>query len=96
MLYGFCKEFLDRQWSGHGVYQVLVGSPKPTPITGQQDLLLGASHPRRQKLLETIDRINSRYGEFAVMPMPLLKRSDMPDVISPAWKPSGHRETIAA
>lgn len=95
VLYGFCKEFLDTHWKGQGVYQVHVGSSNLMPITGQQDFF-AAANPRRQKLLETVDRINARYGEFAVMPMPLIDRSDMPNVISPAWKPSGHRETIGA
>jgi DNA polymerase-4 len=41
-----------------------------------------------------MDNVNRRYGEFAVAPMRLLERSRMPNVIAPAWKPFGHRETI--
>jgi len=41
-----------------------------------------------------VDRINDRFGEFALAPARLLNRSDMPNVISPAWKPDGHRQTI--
>jgi DNA polymerase-4 len=46
------------------------------------------------RLYQTIDAINFRYGEFALAPARLLFRSDMPNVIAPAWKPFGHRETI--
>jgi DNA polymerase-4 len=42
----------------------------------------------------TMDRINTRYGEFALTPARLLNRSNMPNVIAPAWKPFGHRQTI--
>jgi DNA polymerase-4 len=41
-----------------------------------------------------MDDINRDFGEFTLAPARLLKRSDMPNVIAPAWKPDGHRETI--
>ena len=34
------------------------------------------------------------YGEFALAPARLLNRSSMPNVIAPAWKPYGHRQTL--
>ena len=42
----------------------------------------------------TMDNINNRYGEFTLAPARLLNRSTMPNVIAPAWKPYGHRQTI--
>ena len=39
-------------------------------------------------------KINKRFGEFALAPATLLKRSDMPNVIAPSWKPDGHRRTV--
>ena len=41
-----------------------------------------------------MDKVNARYGEFALAPARLLQRSSMPNVIAPAWKPYGHRQTI--
>ena len=41
-----------------------------------------------------MDSINERYGEFTLAPARLLNRSSMPNVIAPAWKPYGHRQTI--
>ena len=41
-----------------------------------------------------MDDINKRYGEFSLTRANLLHRSEMPNVIAPAWKPYGHRQTI--
>lgn len=35
-----------------------------------------------------------RFGEFQIAPAPLLNRSPTPNVISQAWKPIGHRQTL--
>jgi len=57
-----------------------------------------ASNPEQlaheKQLNKAMDEINQRYGEFTLSPARLLNRSDMPNVIAPAWKPSGHRKTI--
>jgi DNA polymerase-4 len=50
--------------------------------------------PKRETLYSTLDEINDRYGEFTIAPAQMLHRSKMPNVISPAWKPYGHRQTI--
>ena len=47
-----------------------------------------------QQLNGVMDSINERYGEFTLAPARLLNRSSMPNVIAPAWKPTGHRQTI--
>jgi DNA polymerase IV len=41
-----------------------------------------------------MDDINTRFGEFTLSPATLLNRSTMPNVIAPAWKPTGHRRTV--
>ena len=41
-----------------------------------------------------MDDVNNRYWEFALTRATLMHRSDMPNVIAPAWKPYGHRQTI--
>ena len=47
---------------------------------------------RRQELTNALDRVNNRFGEFAVMPASLLEQADKGShVISPAWKPEGIR-----
>ena len=41
-----------------------------------------------------MDAVNRRYGELVLAPARLINRSSMPNVIAPAWKPFGHRQTI--
>ncbi len=80
-------------WHGEGVYQVQIIAMDPQPSNQQADLF-ETDKIRQGQLNQAIDDINYRYGEFALAPARLLRRSSMPNVIAPAWKPFGHRETI--
>ncbi|MEJ2465881.1 MAG: DNA polymerase IV [Candidatus Thiodiazotropha sp.] len=88
-----CQHFLDNHWAGQGCHQVQVTALDPRYADYQVDFL-EPTHQRRDRLNQAMDSVNRRYGEFAVAPMRLLERSRMPNVIAPAWKPFGHRETI--
>ncbi|MEJ2454200.1 MAG: hypothetical protein P8103_08605 [Candidatus Thiodiazotropha sp.] len=88
-----CHDFLDHHWAGQGCHQVQVTALDPRYADYQVDFL-EPDHQRRDRLNQAMDNVNRRYGEFAVAPMRLLARSRMPNVIAPAWKPFGHRETI--
>ena len=92
-IYALCKFFFQQKWQGDGVFQVHVAALDPSPANRQQDLFVVDNQPR-QDLHQTIDRINHRYGEFTLCNAPLINRSTMPNVIAPAWKPSGHRNTL--
>lgn len=94
VVFRLCERLLQRTWKGEGVNQVQINALDPRPERMQGDFF-ATENQKRGRILKVIDRINSRYGEFAVMPAPLINRSTMPNVISPAWKPDGHRETIA-
>ena len=94
LIYGLCKEALDICWQGEGLYQVHVGALDPRPENGQLELFDEVDLPDHSIANQVMDRINQRYGEFTVAPARLLNRSTMPNVISPSWKPFGHRETI--
>lgn len=80
-------------WQGEPVWQIQVTAQDPRGRGGQLDLLC-ETNEKREKLNRVKDEINARYGEFTIAPVPLLERSSMPNVIAPAWKPSGHRQTI--
>ncbi len=86
-------QLLYRYWEGQGIHQIQITALDPQPACQQQDLFAELNN-KRQDLFRAIDGINDRYGEFAVSPARLLNRSDMPNVIAPAWKPDGHRQTI--
>jgi len=96
LIYGLCKKFLEFDWDGAGVHQVQVTALNPHSVTGQlmlfnnndEELRLGKTHH------QVMDNINQRYGELSLAPARLLNRSSMPNVIAPAWKPFGLRQTI--
>ncbi len=84
---------LEQYWQGAGIHQVQITALDPRPQTGQTDLF-GVPETRVDQLNKVMDKINRRYGEFTVAPAILQARSEMPNVIAPAWKPYGHRQTI--
>ena len=96
-LYSLSQKMLRYYWQGEGVYQVQITALDPVPVKQQVDMFdIKTVRDREQdrRLFQAIDAINDRYGEMVVAPAVLLKRSKMPNVISPAWKPFGHRKTI--
>ncbi len=86
------KKLLDR-WNGEGVFQVQITAMDLRP-SGNQLSFFDVLDEQRQCLNRALDQINERFGEFAVAPATLLQRSDMPNVIAPSWKPTGHRKTV--
>ncbi|MCW9025549.1 MAG: DNA polymerase IV [Gammaproteobacteria bacterium] len=96
-LYGLCQRVVRYHWQGQGVYQVQVTALDPHPIKQQIDMFdvkTPVNREQGKKLFQAIDAVNDRYGEMVLTPAVLLRRSKMPNVISPAWKPFGHRKTI--
>ena len=92
-IYHLCLFFLRTNWQGRGVYQVQVTALDPRPAKQQLELFL-SNKSKRNSLCKAVDKINQRYGEFSVSPARLIHRSKMPNVIAPAWKPFGHRQSI--
>jgi DNA polymerase-4 len=84
---------LAQHWQGEPVWQIQVTALDPSAGGIQLDLF-NAPEEKREKVNDVLDDINDRFGEFAIAPAPLLLRSTMPNVIAPAWKPDGHRQTI--
>lgn len=93
LLMAICRVVLDVYWEGQGIHQVQVTALDPRPLQNQLDMF--AVDTRKQDAAnQAMDAVNNRYGEFALAPARLLHRSSMPNVIAPAWKPFGHRQTI--
>ena len=88
-----CRRVIDEAWCGQGVHQVQVTALNPVN-TGSQLELFNATDDNQDEVNAVMDAVNRRYGELALAPARLLNRSSMPNVIAPAWKPSGHRQTI--
>lgn len=93
-IYKLCMDFVDTYYLGQECRQVQVTALSPEHGK-QQDLFINSqAKQKRESLNQALDNINERYGEFTVAPMRVIGRSEMPNVIAPAWKPTGHRKTI--
>jgi len=92
-IYALCTSYLTHYWTGWGAHQVQVTALDPRPANTQVDMFTQRDE-RMARRNAVMDKINARYGEFTLAPAMLLKRSDMPNVIAPSWKPTGHRQTI--
>ena len=88
-----CRAVMREDWSGQGVHQVQVTALDPVDTGNQLELFQETAAPRNSANA-VMDAVNQRYGEFTLAPARLLNRSSMPNVIAPAWKPFGHRQTI--
>lgn len=92
-IYALCQQFLVSAWGNEGGFQVQITALDLFPAGGLQDLF--EQPDTRQNGINTVmDQVNSRFGEWALFRAPLVSRSEMPNVIAPAWKPYGHRESI--
>ena len=88
-----CHRVIHEYWRGEGIFQVQVTALDPRPEKGQTELF-GDEEDRFHRLNKVMDDVNNRYGEFTLSRATLMHRSEMPNVIAPAWKPYGHRQTI--
>jgi len=93
LIHKICHYFLTNYWHGEGVHAVQLTALDPKPA-GQQLELFAENNMQPTGVHRIVDQINERYGEFTIAPAILLNRSQMPNVIAPAWKPYGHRQTI--
>ena len=92
VIYRHAIRWFDETWRGQGIWQLRIVALDPGE-PNQPDLYT-RKHPRRERANRATDAINQRFGDFTLAPARLLNRSSMPDVISPAWKPSGPRKSV--
>ena len=91
-IFRLCKKLLRDYWHNEGIRQVQITALTPKPVNQQLEMF--SADIIENKSNHVMDAINQRYGEFSLAPARLLNRSSMPNVIAPAWKPFGHRQTI--
>ncbi|MGM0594895.1 MAG: DNA polymerase Y family protein [Pseudomonadota bacterium] len=91
-IFRLCRFTMENHWHGEPVHQIQVTALDPRPAKQQLDLFADSEVEHEENTV--MDAINERYGDFALTPARLLQRSEMPDVIAPAWKPDGHRKTV--
>jgi DNA polymerase-4 len=93
VIMSLCYRVMEEIWAGQGVHQVQVTALDPVE-TGNQVDMFAVEDAVQREVNAVMDAVNQRYGELVLSPARLLHRSTMPNVIAPAWKPFGHRQTI--
>jgi len=91
LIFDLCKTFLNDHWKKQNVFSIQVTAIEPHVDVGQSDLF---SIPENKQLNKAIDAINGKFGKNVVRKGLMINDLETPDVISPAWKPTGHRQTI--
>jgi len=92
-IYKLCLHVLETKWNNDAIVQVQITALDPTPERQQLELFEQHDEVALQ-VNQVMDKVNNMYGEFALAPARLVNRSTMPNVIAPAWKPTGHRQSI--
>jgi DNA polymerase-4 len=90
-IYELGIKLLELYWQGQGLCQLQVTALDPKPQYLQMELF-DSTVPAR--IDRAMDQINERFGPFAIAPATLLTKSEMPDVIAPAWRPTGQRRSV--
>lgn len=92
-IHNLSEVIVNDYWRKEGICQVQITALDPRPHNHQPDLFAEDNFKTGNRY-KAMDKINERYGEFTLAPAIMMERSDMPNVIAPAWKPYGHRQTI--
>lgn len=87
------RDILREHWDGSGLCQVQITALDPVMAHTQKELFDG-EESHAEKLNHVMDSINQKFGNHTIIPAPLLHRTKMHDVIAPAWKPNGVRESV--
>tara|TARA_Y100000590_G_scaffold169037_1_gene193481 strand:+ start:164727 stop:165920 length:1194 start_codon:yes stop_codon:yes gene_type:complete len=91
-IFDLCISLLNTIKIKYGVFQVQVTAVNPKACNTQKDLFDDVIH---QRILDsTIDKLNEKFGRLVVIPARLNTYQESPDVISPSWRPSGHRKSL--
>lgn len=95
LIYQLAKALVEQHWQGEGVFQCQVTAHHLTMGHGQQDLFEIPAF-EQASLNAVIDQVNHRYGDGGLVRAHYLEQLAMPDVIAPAWRPTGVRASIQA
>lgn len=97
-LLSMAKELLQQHWRGEGVFQVQVTALDPLPTHRMGDLL--TSPRQRHKLQQQAclgqveAAVQERFGMQSLLPARLVGTAITPDVIAPAWRAEGARQSL--
>ncbi len=93
-IFNICLFYLNLFDKNTGIFQVQVTALKPRRKNIQIDIFNGKKN-ENTALEQTLDNISNKFGPDAIKPARLISdNTDSPDVIAPAWRPSGHRKSV--
>lgn len=93
IIYALCKNFFQNNKEYSPIRQLQLSALNPIAYAQQFDLFSEEDESQTQ-LNETIDRINERFGDASLKKAKLITQDELTPVISPAWRPTGHRSYI--
>lgn len=94
LIYELAIQVMKKNWFGQPVSQVQITALNPQH--GEQQLTFWdtSEQEHRDKLNHAKDVVNQRFGEHTLVQAKILAAKKLTNVIAPAWKPKGHRQTI--
>ena len=95
VIYHFALALLEHNWQGEGVFQCQITAMRPQEGAGQLDLFVN-DNVKRNQVNQLMDSINQRFGQRTLINARRLNGLQMPDVIAPAWRPTGMRASVSA
>ena len=93
-IFNICLFYLNLFDKNIGIFQVQVTALNPIKKNIQIDIF---NQEKKENIIldQALDNISHKFGPDAVKPARLMSdRRDSPDVIAPAWRPSGYRKSV--
>ena len=93
-IFNICLFYLNLFDKNIGIFQVQVTALNPIKKNIQIDIF-NQEKKENTILDQALDDISDKFGPDAVKPARLMSdNKDSPDVIAPAWRPSGYRKSV--
>lgn len=86
-IYRGCEQLMAAYPQLGIIRQVQITALNPIAHMRQLDLFDTEESQHNEILNNAIDEINNKFGSFTLMPATLLKKTKMPNVIPPTWRP---------
>ncbi|HYF97831.1 MAG TPA: DNA polymerase IV [Coxiellaceae bacterium] len=93
LLYKLAYQVFNKLWDGTAVIQCQITAYNPQAMGGQLDLF-AEPDKRREELNKIVDAIQKRFGTKSIAHGSCYEPLSTPDVISPAWRPDGVRNSV--
>ena len=93
-IFNICLSYLNLFEKNTGIYQVQVTALNPLKKNTQMDIF-SEDNDKSEVLDQALENIYDKFGPETIKPARLISdHTDSPDVIAPAWRPSGHRKSV--